>query len=272
VGFGDMAAPGASITAWQPVAYRTVDGDLVDAWKIVPPSSFPQRLVSELDRLRREAREATAACGAALIDVQRVTVKGCLALRRIERLPPGASPLGAVFAATLIVVRDHDLGVEITVTCTGPSGSSPDERMVEAAERSRWILGKLEPSISILWDIQSLRQRGRRRPRGGLARARRATGMTQAELAANVGVSLTAVSQWERGVNGVDVRYYQVLAEKLGISVAEVARLVEVDEVESAMSYGPGAEVWEIPVPYLPWRPRTALTGPAGVSYSGKSS
>lgn len=255
--------PDAGTPGWLPVAFRTMDGDGVDTWRTTPPPGLVQRLNREPEIVGHEAIAATAACGGLLIDVRPVTVAGCLGLRRIEQLPAWSSPQGPRCAATLIVMRE-DLGVEISVTCDVRYGAGAGDGITDAAQRPRRLLDRLEPSISPLWYAQSLERKATKQPRKGLAKARRAAGLYQADLAAKLGVSLWAVSQWELGIIGVDIKHYRGLADALGLCVAEVARLVEGDPAPAAYC-GPGAEVWEIPVPCLPHRPCTAFTGPAGV-------
>jgi transcriptional regulator with XRE-family HTH domain len=112
-------------------------------------------------------------------------------------------------------------------------------------------------------------------PRRGLAAARRKAGLKQEEFGRMLGetvfsrgVGLSTVSQWERGVLGIDVTHFRAIAAVLGLRVDEVSRLVDgdtLDAVTAASGGGPGAGVWEIPVAVLPWRPFTGYTGPAGV-------
>ena len=260
-------------TSWQPVAYGTANGDLIELWRSTPPPGFSQRLNIELEELREEAAEATAACGATLIDADRVTVAGGPALRRVERLP-ATLPLRVLYGASLIVVSGDKVSVEVTVTC-GDSHTSPgaDRACDDALARARQHLDELTPRISPKWDTQSAQGNARtrrrrvggkttRRPLTELARARRATGLNQAEFAAKIGVSLDAVSQWERGRYGVDVKYFRPIAGVLGLSVAEVAWIIDSTPAETG---DPGSPVWNIPVHDLPRRPCIALTGPAGV-------
>ena len=259
------------MTIWQAVAYGTADGDVVEAWGCAPLPGFPYRLDAELDGVYEEAVEATAACGAKLLGFDRAVVAGWPALRRIEQLP--ATPLvGARYAASLVVMREADLGVEITVTRGGMSGASIGEAAgdseLELLERD---LDDLIPRVSLHWDTSYVRTGIGRRHVGGktgprplpeLAAARRAKGLNQAEFAARVGVSHAAVTQWERGRYGVAVKFFRAIADVLDLSVAEVARIVDGEPVESG---GPGAGVWEVVVQDLPRRPCTALTGPAGL-------
>ncbi len=55
-----------------------------------------------------------------------------------------------------------------------------------------------------------------------ICEARRARGLTQAELAEEVGVTDKAVSKWERGLSFPDIALLEPLSETLGISIAEL--------------------------------------------------
>lgn len=55
-----------------------------------------------------------------------------------------------------------------------------------------------------------------------IASRRKELHMTQAELGAKVGVTDKAISRWERGVGFPDLGLFDVLAEALGITSAEL--------------------------------------------------
>lgn len=62
-----------------------------------------------------------------------------------------------------------------------------------------------------------------------IASLRREKGLTQQQLAENVGVSNKAVSKWERGLSLPDVALLPSLAEALGITVTELLKGERVD-------------------------------------------
>ena len=55
-----------------------------------------------------------------------------------------------------------------------------------------------------------------------LTRRRKALGLSQEELAAQIGVSRQAVSKWERGLCAPDISLLESLAETLGVSILEL--------------------------------------------------
>ena len=55
-----------------------------------------------------------------------------------------------------------------------------------------------------------------------IANRRKELHMTQAELGAKVGVTDKAISRWERGVGFPDLGLFDVLAESIGVSSAEL--------------------------------------------------
>ena len=56
-----------------------------------------------------------------------------------------------------------------------------------------------------------------------LARTRKACGLTQADLAAQLHVTDKAVSRWERGVGLPDINTLEPLADALGLTLCPVA-------------------------------------------------
>lgn len=72
-----------------------------------------------------------------------------------------------------------------------------------------------------------------------ICEARRARGLTQAELAEEVGVTDKAVSKWERGLSFPDIALLEPLSETLGISIAELVdgRRARADVTEDAEPY-----------------------------------
>ena len=57
-----------------------------------------------------------------------------------------------------------------------------------------------------------------------IALTRKERNMTQAELAAQIGVTDKAVSRWERGVGFPDINTLEPLAKALGVTVPELMR------------------------------------------------
>lgn len=55
-----------------------------------------------------------------------------------------------------------------------------------------------------------------------VADTRRCKGLTQAEIASRVGVTVQAVSKWERGISCPDIAILDEIADVLGISVSEL--------------------------------------------------
>ena len=60
-----------------------------------------------------------------------------------------------------------------------------------------------------------------------IARARKAKGLTQKELAERLHVTDKAVSKWETGRGFPDIKVLPVLAAELGISLAELLQAQE---------------------------------------------
>ena len=55
-----------------------------------------------------------------------------------------------------------------------------------------------------------------------IAKLRKEKNMTQEELSEKMGVSINAVSKWERGISFPDVSLYKKLCSELGISIEEL--------------------------------------------------
>ena len=66
-----------------------------------------------------------------------------------------------------------------------------------------------------------------------ISEERRAKGLTQKELAEQLGVSDKAVSKWERGICLPDVAKFDDIAEALGITDLEVLRARRIPEPEA---------------------------------------
>ena len=55
-----------------------------------------------------------------------------------------------------------------------------------------------------------------------IAKLRKDKNMTQGELAEKIGVSINAVSKWERGLNFPDVSLYKKICDELNVSIEEL--------------------------------------------------
>ena len=55
-----------------------------------------------------------------------------------------------------------------------------------------------------------------------IAKLRKEKNMTQEQLAEKMGVSINAVSKWERGLSFPDVSLYKKLCKELGINIEEL--------------------------------------------------
>ena len=66
-----------------------------------------------------------------------------------------------------------------------------------------------------------------------IAKLRKEKNMTQEQLAEKMGVSINAVSKWERGISFPDVSLYKKLCNELNISIEELIN-GEKDNSESA--------------------------------------
>ena len=60
-----------------------------------------------------------------------------------------------------------------------------------------------------------------------IAAQRKKKKMTQSELAEKLGVSINAVSKWERGISFPDVSLYKKLCSELGISIEELIKITK---------------------------------------------
>lgn len=112
------------------------------------------------------------------------------------------------------------------------------------------------------------------RPRPGLADARKRAGFNQEAFAEKLKISKHTVSQWETGATGINPRRRPAIAAALGISLAELDRLVNGEPLyfsaapESRDPVALGAQSdrktrWLIHAEHLPRRPYTAVPVPA---------
>ena len=58
-----------------------------------------------------------------------------------------------------------------------------------------------------------------------IAKLRKDKKMTQEQLAEKMGVSINAVSKWERGLSFPDVALYKKLCEELDINIEELKKI-----------------------------------------------
>lgn len=61
---------------------------------------------------------------------------------------------------------------------------------------------------------------------------RKALGLTQEELGIKLGVSKTAVSKWERGLNYPDIQLHEEISRILGISLPRTFQSLITNETE----------------------------------------
>lgn len=64
---------------------------------------------------------------------------------------------------------------------------------------------------------------------------RKALGLTQEELGIKLGVSKTAVSKWERGLNYPDIQLHEEISRILGISLPRTFQSLITNETELKM-------------------------------------
>lgn len=76
-------------------------------------------------------------------------------------------------------------------------------------------------------------------PRPGLADARKRAGFNQEAFAEEVGVTKHTISQWETGATGINSRRRPVIAAALGISLAELDRLIKGEPLDKESVFGP---------------------------------
>ncbi len=111
-----------------------------------------------------------------------------------------------------------------------------------------------------------------------IASRRKELHMTQAELGAKVGVTDKAISRWERGVGFPDLGLFDVLAESIGVTSAELLA-GKMNEVDNDLA---GSEVAESAIELfedrirkvkryslvaLLWSMGTAIIGTGAVNY-----
>jgi len=116
--------------------------------------------------------------------------------------------------------------------------------------------------------------------RPGLADARKLAGFSQEAFAEEIGVTKHTVSQWETGATGINARRRPAIAAALGISLAELDRLIKGEQLGSPANFPPPDRVafemsngqdtpngretwWLIDAARLPRRPYTAVPPPA---------
>lgn len=68
--------------------------------------------------------------------------------------------------------------------------------------------------------------------------ARKATGMTQADLAKKLGIPFQSVSQWERGTRSPKYETLRRIADALGVSWLDLAGVEYTDDLENDFSRG----------------------------------
>ena len=111
-----------------------------------------------------------------------------------------------------------------------------------------------------------------RRP--GLAQARKLAGFNQEAFAEELGVTKHTVSQWETGATGINAKRRPAIAAVLGISLAELDRLIRGEPLSSLADFPPPGRIvletpngrenwWLIDAARLPRRPYTAVPPPA---------
>jgi transcriptional regulator with XRE-family HTH domain len=111
-------------------------------------------------------------------------------------------------------------------------------------------------------------------PRPGLANARKRAGFNQEAFAEEVGVTKHTISQWETGATGINARRRPIIAAVLGITLAELDRLVHGEPLnppadaaaaERGAPIAPGHDEvgWIIVADRLPRRPYAAVPAPA---------
>ncbi len=93
-----------------------------------------------------------------------------------------------------------------------------------------------------------------------IAEARRTRGLTQYELAEQMGISFQAVSGWERGVSMPDIARLPELCAILGMSVDAMLGNAPMPEPEAEAMPVPEPEVEPEPAPELEEKPASALT------------
>src|SRR4051794_3491599 len=74
--------------------------------------------------------------------------------------------------------------------------------------------------------------------RPGLADARKRAGFNQEAFAEEVGVTKHTISQWETGATGINSRRRPVIAAALGISLAELDRLIKGEPLDRESAFG----------------------------------
>jgi transcriptional regulator with XRE-family HTH domain len=110
--------------------------------------------------------------------------------------------------------------------------------------------------------------------RRGLADARKLAGFNQEAFAEEIGVTKHTVSQWETGATGINAKRRPAIAAALGISLAELDRLIKGEPLGSPAAFPlpdriapetPSGQEnrWLIDADQLPRRPYAAVPPPA---------
>lgn len=71
-----------------------------------------------------------------------------------------------------------------------------------------------------------------------LKEIREAAGLQQADVAKKLRVTIPAVSNWERGLNGIASKYIKTLARLYGVTAAEIRAASEQAQAERAGKEG----------------------------------
>jgi DNA-binding XRE family transcriptional regulator len=236
---------------WSPMAFGNPDGSVVECWACTLPVNFTEQLAADLDGLRQQAANQISRSNGRLIDADKEMVDGRPAFRRVVHLGVGAFPIAA-YVAELVVPLSRGIGLQVTVTCGALGGlpHTPGQHPVPShgATRSTKKDGAHPPTPG---------GNNARVPRPGLAEARRKAGHNQETLAAVLGVDKQTVSSWETGSKEPRETRRSRYAEELGISLAELDRLIRGEPLMppgATVAGGPGSATWIIDVDKLPRR------------------
>ncbi len=81
-----------------------------------------------------------------------------------------------------------------------------------------------------------------------ISERRKAKGMTQEELAVNLGVSPQAVSKWENNLSCPDISLLPSIAKIFGVSVDELLGVAPINEIPEEKTYTEPEAAYEEPV------------------------